>query len=377
MSDQDYYRVGSINSILKLIDADIKQRIIEEHLHYPKAYVEIVDTDSSVVTLASCSSYNITLNANNFTDYFSCTLKKAISWNPRTTAYNDLISVDKRKRIKIYSGQDFSSSPKYEQIFTGIITEVPEDYKFGQQENIQIRGSNFGHLLERYDGNYIDDNHNFTGTSKELISYWLDQLGVTYLLVYEDHIEFDDEEITYEDMLTGINVMLTALGPKVEAFFTPLGAFIMRDVPDGVDGDVEFEYDSSNILKLRRYTDDSDVTTIASVIGIDDDSVADETATVTRIDKFGRNTRTISSGFITTAERAEELAKDLLDMGIKYENRYEIDVALNPYIWKSSLIKIDEPSISNIQDTLVRVDSATHSYRAGARQRTKIRGHDA
>lgn len=377
MSDQDYYRIGNINSVLKILDPDVKNRIIEEHLHYPKAYVEIIDTDDSSVTLASCVSYNITLNEGNLSDSFSCRLKQATTWNMRTTAYNDLLALDKRKRIKIYFGQDFSSTPKYEQIFTGVITENPEDYKFGDQNDIQIRGRSLGHLLEQYDGNYIDDNHNFTGTSKELIAYWLDQLGVTYLLIYEDYIDFEDEDVVYQDMLTGINTILTALGPKVEAFFTPKGVFIMRDVPDGVNGDVEFKYDSSNIFKLRRYTDYIDVTTVASVTGIDDDAVADDTATATRINKFGRNTKAISSGLIITAERAEQLAEDLLDMGIKYENRYELEVALNPYIWKSSLIKVDESTVSNIQDTLLRVSSLNHSYRAGANQITKIKGYDA
>jgi hypothetical protein len=223
----------------------------------------------------------------------------------------------------------------------------------------------------------VDENTTFTGTSKELMTYWLDQLGVTYLLLYQDYIEFDEEEITYENMLTGVNVILTALGPKVEAFFTPLGAFIMRQIPDGTEGSVEFEYASSNILKLKRHAEAADVTTVASVTGIDDDAVADGTASESTINQYGRNTQTISSGLIATATRAEQLVEDLLDMGIKYQNRYEIDVNLNPYIWKSSLIKINETSVSNLQNKLVRVDSVIHSYRAGSQQTTKVKGYDA
>lgn len=376
MSDQDYYRIDGINSVLKLIDPDIKNRIIAEYLHYPKAYAEIVDTDSEVTTLASCSNYSINLNTGNLVDSFSCTLQKAMTWNPRTSTYSNLLEVDKRKRVNLYYGQAFSGTPKYERVFTGVITNVPEDYGFGGDERIQLKGSSLRHLLERYEGGYLED-INFTGTSKELIAYWLDQLDVDYALVYTDYVEFDDEEIAYDTMLTGINTILTALGPRVEAFFSPMGVFIMRDVPDGVEGDVEFEYDASNIIKLRRYTDSDDVTTVASVIGADDDAVADGEATAAMINQYGRNIKTISSGFILTADRAEQLVKDMLDVGNKYQNRYEIQVSLNPYIWKSSVVKIDETSVSMIEEALVRVESASHYYRAGVQQTTRIRGHDA
>ena len=376
MSDQDYYRIGSVHSILKLIDPDIKNRLLAEYLHYPKAYVEIIDTDDQSTTLASCSSYSVYFNAGNLSDSFSCTLQKAITWNPRTSTYKELLDVDRRKRINIYAGQSFADIPKYERIFTGIMDSNPENYYFGQQDIIQVRGSSLRQLLEYSEGGYLEG-INFTGSSKELIAHWLDQLGISYLLIYTDYVAFDDEEIVYDTVLTGISTILTALGPKVEAFFTPRGVFIMRDVPDGVEGDVEFEYSSSHIFRLRRYTELTDITTVASVIGIDDDAVADDTATYQMLNQYGRNIKTISSGFILTSDRAEQLVKDLLDMGSKRQNRYELEVALNPYIWKSSLIKINDLTISLLEDKLIRVESANHSYRAGSQQMTRIRGYDA
>jgi len=152
---------------------------------------------------------------------------------------------------------------------------------------------------------------------------------------------------------------------------------IIRDVPDGVEGDVEFEYDSSNIFRLRRYTELTDITTVASVIGIDDDAVADGTATYQMLNQYGRNIKSISSGFILTSDRAEQLVDDMLDAGSKRQNRYELEVALNPYIWKSSLIKINDPTISLLEDKLIRVESTNHSYRAGSQQTTRVRGYDA
>jgi hypothetical protein len=202
-------------------------------------------------------------------------------------------------------------------------------------------------------------------------------MGIMYVLDYEDYIEFDDEEIGYDNVLTGINTILNALGPRVIAFFSPAGVFIMRDIPDGTTGDVEFEYDSSNLRKVRRYTEGADVVTAASVIGIDDEAIADDQASATMISKYGKNLQTISSGFILTSDRAEQLVDDILDMGRKYENQYEATITLNPYIWKSSLIKLNDASVSSIVNTLVRLNFVSHMYRAGSSQVTLIRGYDA
>jgi hypothetical protein len=288
MSDQDYYRVGNLDSVFKLIDRDVKERIISEHLNRPKAYVEVIDIDSSTTTLGTCSNFNITLNRDSIVDRFNCTVQKAIVWNPRTEAYAGLLSSDKRKRLNIYFGQDFSSGIKYEQIFTGIISENPENYAFGQSDNIQLRGSGLGYLMEKYDGAYTTELE-FSGTSKELIEYYLDQLGITYILNYEDPILFVEEEIIYDTMLSGFNTVMGALGPKIEAFFTPKGVLIIRDKPEGITGDIEFEYDGSNILKLRRFTESDNVKTMASVVGIDDDSSASDEASATMINIYGRN----------------------------------------------------------------------------------------
>jgi hypothetical protein len=376
MTDQDYYRIDGISSVLRIIDPDIKNRILSEYLHYPKAYAEIVDVDSSVTTLASCQSYTAYVNSGNLSDSFNCTLRKGITWNPRTQDYNNLLSVDSRKRIHIYTGQSFSDVPKYEKIFTGVIKDNPESYAFGQEENIQLRGGSLRILLDQTDGAY-ENGANFTGTSKELIAYWMNEMGIMYVLDYEDYIEFDDEEIGYDNVLTGINTILNALGPRVIAFFSPAGVFIMRDIPDGTTGDVEFEYDSSNLRKVRRYTEGADVVTAASVIGIDDEAIADGQASVTMINKYGKNLQTISSGFVLTSDRAEQLVDDILDMGRKYENQYEATITLNPYIWKSSLIKLNDASVSSIVNTLVRLNFVSHMYRAGSSQVTLIRGYDA
>ena len=92
--------------------------------------------------------------------------------------------------------------------------------------------------------------------------------------------------------------------------------------------------------------------------------------------KYGRNSQAISSGLITTSAVADQLIEDMLDEGKKYENEYEIEVALNPYIWTSSLVKIDEPSVTGISDNMVKVISANHNYRGGSQQVTKIKGYD-
>lgn len=376
MSDQDYYRIDGIGSILRLIDPDIKSRVISEYLHYPKAYVEIIDENGEATTLASCTNYGAYTDSGNISDSFNCALGKGITWNPRTMAYHNLLTVDNRKRIKIYAGQDFSGTPKYEHIFTGILTNNPESYAFGQQEIIQLRGTSLRTLLEKTDGSY-KEGINFTGTSKELIAYWLDDLGITYFLDYTDYVEYDDEDIAYDSVLTGINTILNALGPKVMAFFSPAGIFIMRQIPDGVEGDVEFTYDATNLRKIRRYTENADVTTAASVIGVDDDAIADDQAPITMIDKYGYNLKTISSGFITTSSRANQLVKDMLDIGVKYENQYEFTIPLNPYIWKTSLIKLNDTTISQIANTLVRVNFVSHMYRPGSTHVTLVRGYDA
>jgi hypothetical protein len=337
--------------------------------------VELIDTDDSATTLASCSNFNITLTKGNLVDRFSCTVRQGIVYNPRTEDYSDLLSIDKRKRINIYFGHDFSGTIRYERIFTGFMLENPEFYRFGQDDNIQIRGTGLGYLLDKSEGDYTYD-LTYTGTSKDLIEYWLDQLGITYVLTYTDNISYDDEEIVYDSMLSGINTILDALGPKVEAYFTPKGVFIMRDKSEAITPDIEFNYDSANILKLRRYTDIDKIITVASVVGDSDTSSATGEASSIMINKYGRNTQTISSGLITTSAVANQLVEDILDEGEKYQNEYEIEVAMNPYIWTNSLINIDEEDISNITDTMVRCHSINHGYRGGSQQMTRIRGYD-
>lgn len=356
---------------LRLIHSGLKNRVISEVLHKPKAYVEIVDTDSSTTILATCTQFNITQSRDDIMGSFSCTIAKARDWNPRNADYQNLFDIDKRKRIRIYYGQNIEGAITYVRIFTGIITKKPETYSFGGSDYITLSGSNLGYLFQRLAGTYA--NPTFTGTSKTLIEYWLDQAGINYSLSYTDSIFMTQRSISYVSALTGFQAMKLILGPDKEAFFDVEGNFIYRDIPAFSSDEVEFAYDQSNVFSLNRSAEISKIITVAEITGDTDAHSITKEASVTMIEKYGRNKLSRSNGLINSYVKAENLANAILDIGASYENIFDIKTILNPYLTIGSFITIIDSFLSSTLLTQVRAYEINHSYVAGQNHETTIK----
>lgn len=355
---------------LRLIHTDLKNRVISESYQKPRAYVEIVDTDSSITTLATCMKFNIVQSRDDISGHFSCTIAKARDWNPRSSDYENLFNIDKRKRIRIYYGQNISGTNTYVKIFTGIITEKPETYSFGGSDYITLRGWSLGYLLHRLAGTYI--NPIFTGTSKTLLEYWFDQAGIDYSLSYTDSIFMTQRNISYVSALTGFYAFKLVLGPDKEAFFDSEGTFTYRDTPAFSTDEVEFAYTQSNVINLSRRADTPKITTVAEITGDTDSHSITKEASAAMIEKYGRNSLSRSNGLIDTYVKAENLADAILNMGTSYENVFDITTILNPYLTVGSFITAEDSSLSGTPSTQIRAFRIEHSYTSGMVHQTKM-----
>jgi|GEM_PF-7013323 len=364
---------SSLPTEIRLINSTLKNRIINGKYHQPIAYVEIVDTDSSVTNLVTCTNFSVSKRRDDILGSFSCTISQASDWNPRSSDHLDLLSLDKRKIINIYYGQVIDGTNHYVKIFTGIANRKPETYRFGTSDFITLRGVSLGYWLEKLAGSY--SSNTFTGTSKDLLKYWLDAAGLEYTLSYTDTIDVEDLTIAYSNALAGFNAILTVLGPSKEAFFDSDGILVVRDIPDWSANDVEFAYDENNIVALSNRVDIDKVTTVADIAG--NSAVASKTteASSAMLDKYGRNIATISSGLITTLTQATNLASDLLSHGESFENPVQSTIILNPYLTIGSFITVEDSALSSTPETQIRIYSIVHTYTAMQTHRTRIEGY--
>ncbi len=133
--------------------------------------------------------------------------------------------------------------------------------------SIYVRGDN----TQRIDGlftNVTDGSDVISGNSKDIIKWICDIAGISYSLTYTDTVELWENEFSYSTGLEGINALKEILGPDVELYTDANGVLKMSDVPDKPQDEVPiFDYTSSNIIELERYTDSSKIVTVANVTG--------------------------------------------------------------------------------------------------------------
>jgi len=358
---------------LKIVDPIFKNRILLDVLHKPTAYIQITDLNSDIYTLATCTSFSVTHDLNSVQEGFSCTIDAANIWNPRTTDYLNLLDIDIGKRIEIYYGQYLESGFQYIKIFTGILTENPESYSFGNSNEIRLSGKSLAYLLDRTDGSFTTAT--YSGGSKQLVEYWLNQAGFTYFsLPYTDTITFTDQTISYESAMTGIHAIRNVLGPLYDTYVSQDGVFIIKNTPEFTSGNIEFEYTESNILSFELSEDSGNVTTVAIVTGNSDTASSTKEASSTLLGRYGENKLTRNSGLITTADQADQLASDMLEYGALFQNVINLKVHLNPYLTGSSIISIESPTLMSLSEQVVKVESVNHSYTFGGDHTTTIKG---
>jgi hypothetical protein len=148
----------------------------------------------------------------------------------------------------------------------------------------------------------------------------------------------------------------------------------MKDTPEFVSGNVEFEYDESNILSFELSEETESVTTVAIVTGNSDTASSTQEAPTELLNRYGENKVTRNNGLITTAAQAEQLALDLLEYGELYQNVISMRVPLNPYLVGSSIISVECQDLVSLTEQVVKVESVNHSYTFGGDQVTNIMG---
>lgn len=357
---------------LKLISAELRDRIISDVLSKPTAYVEFIDESDNSYILSACTAFSVTHSLDSITEGFSCTLDLANIWNPRTIDYQDLFSFDLKKRVNIYYGQWIDGEIHYVKIFTGIPTNKPESYAHAQSNQITLSGSSLAYLLSITDGSF--STANYSGNSKQLIEYWIAQSGLDlYQLTYTDTITYNDRPIAYQSALTGVHAVRNVLGPLTDTYVTPDGVYVMRDTPELIPDTAEFSYDDSNILSLSLSEDVENITTVAVVTGDSESSSVTKEASAAMLEKYGENILTRNNGLITTATQADTLAQDMLDYGALHQNVVDMRVMLNPYILGSSILSI-QSDFASLSERIVKVDSVSHSYSHGSDHTTTIKG---
>lgn len=355
---------------LRVIHSGLQNRIMKEVHQKPMAYVEFVDVDGSIITLSTCTRFTVTQSRSEILGSFSCTIAHAGDWNPRSSLYSSLFDIDKRKRIRIYYGQNIDGVDVYVKIFTGIVTKKPETYSSGGSNYITLSGSNLGYLLQRLEGTYAYSG--FTGRSKKLLEYWLDKAGIKHLLSYTDSLWLYREPISYFSALTGLQACKLILGPDKEAFFDAEGFFVYRDIPEFSSDEVEFAYEQANIISLDRRVDTNKITTRVVIEGSFGDFAYEKEASATMIEKYGRNSLSRNNGWINTYEKAVNLANAILDLGACYENVFAIRTILNPYLSVGSSITVIDTALSSTPLTQVRSFETKHTFIAGSTQQTTI-----
>lgn len=357
----------------KVISKGYIDSVIGGIQYMPVAKVEIIDVDSTTYELSSCTSFNISLRRETPLAEFNIEIEQAIKWNPRTTDYVDLLSPDLRKRIKIYFGQKISGEVQYVLMMTGVMIKAPETYSHGSSDIIKIKGNNLAYLLLREVGTYSTSQ--FTGSSKTLVQYWCDQVGITYNLTYTDTIQVVDATIAYDNSLRGILDILEVLGPDVEAYFTPEGQFTMRDAPWWSLGLNEYNYDEDTIINLSKIHDPTKIVTKAEATGITANVSHTREPSEAVKNIYGVNKISVSSGLIRNLSQAQALTYDLLKHGVHFMDMASVMVQLNPYINIGSYLTISDSVVSNIPVSPLRVTKVEHKYRVNMIHETTMEGY--
>lgn len=367
-------RTFNLPAELKLFDPDFKTRVSSDLASMPRAYVKIVDIDSSETTLSTCVAFSTSITKDDLSGSFSCTIQKARDWNPRNSDYLGLLNPDKRKRIEIYYGQIIDGTTQYVRVFTGVPTKNPESYQFGGSDVIALSGVSLAYLLMKANGTYASDTLN--GPSKTLVEYWLDEVGISYSLSYTDPITFTGQTIGYNSALAGMNAIKQVVGPSTEFWFDPNGHLIWRDMPTWDSDQVEFDFTQSNILTIEKNLRASKVITVAEITGSSSTASSTKEASSAMINTYGRNRVSISSGLVTTAAQAEALADDYIEEGARWDNPFNFSIILNPYVVPGSLVTITDSQLADISKTNLRVNSISHSYQAGTSHITQIEAYE-
>ena len=370
----DFYRYYDIDMGVQIVISDLLSRITEESLQKPSAYIEIIDTDDTVISISTCTDFRVSTSIGDGYGEFNCTLKSGSSWNLLGAAEKLKMEPDLRRRVNIYYGQLIEGSYIYEQIFTGIPFFRPESYQHGSLDQIVLRGYSPCWILNRTDGAYSSPN--FTGTSKELIEYWLVKAGLSYYVDYTDIISMDDEPVSYTTMVAGIGSLVYAHGPRVQYWANFDGSFNVLSLPT-LESEIygsDIEYTEDNMKTINPDFDGGSVITNTVVTGSGEISTELQ-ASNDMILQYGINSDYVSSALIDSQSDADSIAADVLLFGKRYINNRTITMTLNPYLKVGQVLDVSDNVLSGISGDKILVESVAHVFRAGSIHESEIAGY--
>jgi hypothetical protein len=371
----DFGRIDYLPFILGLVNVELSQKVTVGGLQKPAAYVEIIDTDSTVISISTCTEFKVTSGIGDIYGKFSCTLDKGSSWNLLGATEKLKLEPDLRRRVKIYYGQRLSTGFNYELVFEGIPMLKPESYRTGAEDKITIEGFNLCYILSKLDGVY--ETSNYTGNSLDLIEYWTNEASLTSYISYDDFIEYDEQSIDYDTMSSGIGVIANILGPSIEYWGSHDGTFFMKKISfdkNDTSNIAEIEYTGATIEKLS-FTDKGDrIITSAAVYGYED-MLVEGSASQELIDRYGDELQTINSELIPSEAIANSLIEDILFYGLKERYGIKFEAILNPYLRAGQIISVTDDSLTYLNEQKVLVYKLSHSYKAGRYHKSSVTGY--
>jgi len=367
----DTYRINNLDTVLNIVDPDLENRILSEIRQVPYAYMEVIDTDGTVIDITTCTEFRASHAIGDVYGSFNATITRSSSWNDLGSLEVLKTRPDLRRRVKFYVGQKFGSTYTSELIYIGIPIFRPESYKHGSSDSFSMRGYGLGYLMSKLDGEYSEDY--FTGTSKDLINYWMDVAGLEAFLEYTDGIDYSNELISFSNINSGISNIKTSLGPSVEYWNNFDGILYMKDTPTDDDEDSDFTLDSKNLFSFTLNEDGTKVITQARAVGYDEIEYT-EYGSASDISKYGLNTQTVISNYMTTTADLQAMTANILRYSKKYLYTFKATTLLNPYMRVGRVITINESSLAKMSSSKVYIESVKHTYKHGGANTTDISG---
>jgi len=365
------YRINNLDTVLDIIDPDLENRALNEVRQVPYAYMEVVDTDGTVIDITTCTEFRVTHAIGDMYGSFNASIVRSSSWNELGSLEVLKTRPDIRRRVKLYVGQKIGSVYKSELIFIGIPIFRPESYQHGSSDRFSMRGYGLGYLMSKLDGEYSEDY--FSGTSQELINYWMGEAGLEAVLDYTDDILYDTELIAFTNINSGISNIKTSLGPSVEYWNNYDGLLYMKETPTDDAEESDFTLESKNLLSLSLNEDGTKVITQARAVGYEEIEYT-EYASSSDISKYGLNSQTVTSNVMTTTAALQAMTADILKYSKKFQHTFKAKVTLNPYMKVGRVVTINEDSLAKMSSSKVYIESVRHTYKQGDSNTTDISG---
>lgn len=318
------------------------------------AYVQIEDLSGNLVTLSTCSYFQVQKTLLGGLESASLTIEKPEVWSIWGSTYAEVLRPSKRK-IKIYSG-----FPGYEmQIFTGRITNVTEIRGSSKLGAINISCNDFRSILRKEESTQSEE----TEMSRYFEIY---RLAKAAFESAEQMLVISDQDVVgaflpVGDSLTATNDTITGQ----PAWSMGAGAVVVCGNRETVAvGDV-LQITDKQINYATRIFADSTAYNVATARGLSGSTVTEQEVTdAADILKRGRVVypQTIGSDNDTLADMVT-LAGQII--GRALAGTLSATILFNPYLLPGQIISFQSSRLE-IDATPAKIQAVRHQYRHGS-----------